>query len=72
MTVRLPPASAVGARFTFRTVIVTWSVALRLPSLTVSRNVSDVLLVTSGAVNVGVAVSEPLKVTDGPDVRVHE
>ena len=64
------PASAVGAPLTCPTVTVTSSVALSEPSLTVNRNVSAVLTVTSGAVNVGDAALVLLSVTVGPAVCV--
>ena len=66
------PAAAVGFRFTCRTVTVTSSVALSEPSLTVNRNVSTVLTVTSGAVNVGDAAVVLLSVAAGPAVCSHE
>ena len=67
-TIRLFPASAVGSRFTFLTVTVTWSVSLSDPSLTVSSNRISESAVTSG-VKYGVAVVAPCSVTDGPEIR---
>ena len=46
-------------------VMVTVSVPLKSPSLTVNVNVSAVLAATSGAVNEGVLVVEPVKLTEG-------
>ena len=55
------------------TVMVTVSVSGRdLESVTVSVNVMSVSSPTLGAVNVGVAVAEPVSVTVGPLVCAHE
>ena len=45
--------------------IVTVSVSLAVPSLTVRVNTRSVDVVTVGAVNVGLAVEEPVRLTAG-------
>ena len=47
------------------TVMVTVSLALAPPAVTVSSNVNSVVADTCGAVNVGVAVPAPVRVTAG-------
>ena len=59
LTVWSGPASASGVRLGV-TVIVTVSVALAVPSLTVTVNTRSVDVVTVGAVNVGPAVVAPV------------
>ena len=63
-TVWSGPASASGVRLG-TTVIVTVSVALSVPALTVRVNTRAVDVVTVGAVNVGLAVVAPVSVTVG-------
>ena len=56
-----------------RTVTSTVSAALSLPARTSSRNVSVASAVTLGAVKLGVAVVEPVRLTFGlPPVWLHE
>ena len=64
LTVWSAPASASGARLAV-TVIVTVSVSLAVPSLTVRVNTRLVDAVTVGAVNVGLDVVAPVSVTVG-------
>ena len=65
-------AAALHARFSLTTVVVTWAVFVldSVPSLTTRLNVSGVVFVMFGAVNVGFAGLLVFSVTVGPAICV--